>query len=165
MIHKWLAVIDDARISNIYFVSNHVSCTVCKKERNVKTDWTDWGLISEWMFRWVLEMHCWHKLPTQALPYNNNDKQLIISKDSSYVARRRERRCTRCHTLLCQSRCSELLGFRQQMSGQQISGLALQIGDLPSHPSTAATAQSHPRPPLSLLDACVSACVCVYSSV
>lgn len=51
-----------------------------------------------------------------------------------------------CRTALRQSLCSELLSCRQEMSGQQISAFAQQIGDIPSHPSCAATAQFHPRP-------------------
>lgn len=48
-------------------------------------------------------------------------------------------------------RCSEWLGCRQEVSGQQISAFALQIGDLPSHPSStaaaaAAVAQLHACP-------------------
>lgn len=53
-----------------------------------------------------------------------------------------------CHTAPCQSPHSELLGHRQEMSGQQISAFALQKGDLPSHPSPAAAAQLHPCPPV-----------------
>lgn len=37
-------------------------------------------------------------------------------------------------------RFSEWLGCRQEVSGQQISAFALQIGDLPSHPSSTAAA-------------------------
>lgn len=49
--------------------------------------------------------------------------------------------CQHSHSnALLQSLHTEELCFWQEVSGQQISAFALQIGDLPFHPSSAATA-------------------------
>lgn len=61
--------------------------------------------------------------------------------------------CQHSHSkVLFQSLHTEELRFWQEVSGQQISAFALQIGDLPFHPSSAAAAataaQFHPCHPL-----------------
>lgn len=57
--------------------------------------------------------------------------------------------CQHSHSkVLFQSLHTEELCFWQKVSGQQIFVFALQIGDLPFHPSAAAAAQFHPCYPL-----------------
>lgn len=81
-------------------------------------------------------------LPTLII-HNIDNKANNTPREFSHIA----------HTAtLCSvnHRCSEWLGCRREVSGQQISAFALQIGDLPSHPSStaaaAAAAQLHACP-------------------